>query len=381
MHIRFFFNLLLILLFSRNVLAVDYNYNHQVLPINIIEELLINIEEENQLMLLRSPEKVTEEEGFFSKHANSVVYIESEVAVGTGIVVDKNTILTNWHVVEGGNNFFVVFKPHTGSKPIPTQAHVADLVRCDSLKDLAILKPSWPPSQVQKVDLANLEKFNEDIISKNTHVIGHPSGGFEWSYSSGTISQIRKNDNWISFEGSTHSADTIQTETSINPGNSGGPLFLDDGSVIGVIVSGCDECENIGYAIAVSSISEFLSGNTNNCIAQQPPNSEPEYIAVKLLDKNNDGTDDIHFVDTDGSLIADVVYVDQNFDNAWDLILFDRDENGIYEQQLRIGSTNSPNILFYDIEQDGSIDLCAFDKDKDNKPDRMMQIESCTESS
>ena len=100
-----------------------------------------------------------------------------------------------------------------------------------------------------------------------------------------------------------------------------------------------------------------------------------------LLDKNNDGTDDIHFVDTDGSLIADVVYVDQNFDNAWDLILFDRDENGIYEQQLRIGSTNSPNILFYDIEQDGSIDLCAFDKDKDNKPDRMMQIESCTESS
>jgi len=57
----------------------------------------------------------------------------------------------------------------------------------------------------------------------------------------------------------------VQHDAAINPGNSGGPLFDLDGHVIGVntIKIIYTDVENIGFAIALKTINEFISGLAN----------------------------------------------------------------------------------------------------------------------
>ena len=322
-------------------------------------------------------------ENFFSLYANSVVYIQTDKGSGSGIIVDKDKILTNWHVIFDSdvNEVRVVFKPSVGSIPIATQAHIADVARCDSTIDLALLEPRWPPASIQKAHLASRHTFNESLVSEIVHTIGHPGGGSAWSYAWGTISQIEKNKTWDyppPFN-STHYADSIQTQTPINPGNSGGPLFLSDGKVIGVIVSGCDDCENIGSAIAISSVHDFLNSNKNQCNAEPPP-PPPEETLLREEDRNKDGWIDIKYFDLNGSTVVNWIAKDDTEPNdGWfETVLKDYDENGIYEIRMyKSPEKNSPIITYYDHNQDKVFDVCGIDKDNDGKDDRQMSIDAC----
>lgn len=376
-------------------ISIDFYTHKNVNQISAVEDLIDSVDFSNRKMKLRGTAIAKEnstfdtdtssisEDNFFMRNANSVVFIQTDKGEGSGIILEKDKIITNWHVIfdAGINEVKVVFKPRTGNTPVPTQAHIAEVVRCDSTSDLALLKPRWPPEEIQPAVLANEKIVNEILISNKVHTIGHPGGGSTWSYAMGTISQIIKNKTWKYGPpfNSAHLADSIQTQTPINPGNSGGPLFLDDGRIIGVVVSGCDRCENIGNAIAISSVHNFLESNINECEPLPPP-PPPEKTLLSEYDRDGDGVVDIKSFDMTGSGIVNWIHLDNTDPNdGWfEILLYDKDENGIFETQVYFPQyKDEPIVSYYDHDQDEMFDVCGIDIDGDGKDDRQMAYASC----
>ena len=143
---------------------------------------------------------------------------------GSGIVykTDGNDayIVTNEHVVSGGDYFEVVFKNGESSE--------ATIVGTDVYTDLAVLK-------VTGVEVEAVAEFGntEDLkVGQTVMAIGNPLGlNFAGSATSGIVSG---QDRVISVDLNSDGIDdwemtVLQTDTAINPGNSGGALINLDG--------------------------------------------------------------------------------------------------------------------------------------------------------
>lgn len=148
---------------------------------------------------------------------------------GSGIVykTDGNDayIVTNEHVVSGGDYFEVVFKNGESSE--------ATIVGTDVYTDLAVLK-------VTGVEVEAVAEFGntEDLkVGQTVMAIGNPLGlSFAGSATSGIVSG---QDRVISVDLNSDGIDdwemtVLQTDTAINPGNSGGALINLDGKVVGI---------------------------------------------------------------------------------------------------------------------------------------------------
>lgn len=148
---------------------------------------------------------------------------------GSGIVykTDGNDayIVTNDHVVSGGDYFEVVFKNGDRAE--------ATLVGTDIYTDLAVLK-------VSGVEVEAVAEFGntEDLkVGQTVIAIGNPLGlNFAGSATSGIVSG---KDRAISVDLNNDGLDdwemtVLQTDTAINPGNSGGALINLDGKVVGI---------------------------------------------------------------------------------------------------------------------------------------------------
>ncbi len=148
---------------------------------------------------------------------------------GSGIVykTDGNDayIVTNEHVVSGGDYFEVVFKNGESSE--------ATIVGTDVYTDLAVLK-------VTGVEVEAVAEFGntEDLkVGQTVMAIGNPLGlNFAGSATSGIVSG---QDRVISVDLNSDGIDdwemtVLQTDTAINPGNSGGALINLDGKVVGI---------------------------------------------------------------------------------------------------------------------------------------------------
>ena len=92
-----------------------------------------------------------------------------------------------------------------------------------------MLKVEAPSRLLHPLSMGDISKLE---VGDDVHAIGHPEGEV-WTYTTGTISQIRPKYEWKD-ENITHSATVIQTQTAINPGNSGGPLLNNKAQVIGI---------------------------------------------------------------------------------------------------------------------------------------------------
>jgi S1-C subfamily serine protease len=79
----------------------------------------------------------------FKKVAPSVVWIRTKDSLGSGTLLSNNTILTNRHVVGNERQVIVVFKPSDPSgKPKDDEVVQADVIKLDSQRDLALLRPA-----------------------------------------------------------------------------------------------------------------------------------------------------------------------------------------------------------------------------------------------
>ena len=197
----------------------------------------------------------------FKGAASSVVYITNvaitqsslmdEQAIpqgtGSGFVWDRSGhIVTNFHVVEGGNAFLVTLGDRTQLE--------AKLVGIDLTKDIAVLKVDKSYEKLRPVNIGKLEALQ---VGQKTIAIGNPFG-LDHTLTTGVISALGREVQGVS--GFTI-RDMIQTDAAINPGNSGGPLLDSDGNLIGMntmIFTRSGGSAGIGFAVPVSFISRIV---------------------------------------------------------------------------------------------------------------------------
>ena len=94
-------------------------------------------------------------DNFFTKHADSVVAIYTDTGMGSGAIINKDGfIVTNYHVTGNNEKVRVVFKPKNGVKAVPTSIHEADVISIDPTRDLALVKPLFPPKNFKPVSFS-----------------------------------------------------------------------------------------------------------------------------------------------------------------------------------------------------------------------------------
>ena len=213
-------------------------------------------------------------------------YVRNQLySTGSGFVfkIDNKYgyILTNYHVISGGNEVSVVFTNNKDEK--------VTIVGYDEYSDIAVL--AVDKSLV--LSTAQIGSSNDMRIGDTTFAVGTPvdSSVYSWSVTRGILSgkdRMVQVDNYV--------MSVLQTDTAINSGNSGGPLCNSNGEVIGItnMKLASSQIEGMGFAIpiedAVKNAETIISGKKI---------SRP-YLGISIYDSNN------YFNNTSGVYVESV---------------------------------------------------------------------------
>ena len=171
---------------------------------------------------------------------------------------DSAYILTNHHVVDGGNKWTIITSTDDEIE--------GNVLGSDQYLDLAVIKVKKKDYMEAATILPSDKKMS---LGDTVFTIGSPVGyEYRGTVTNGIISGLNRLVE-VSVKSSLQSdyvIEVIQTNTAVNPGNSGGPLFNSNGEVIGVISMKLVESsiEGMGFAIpidyAMSHISKLEKG-------------------------------------------------------------------------------------------------------------------------
>ena len=195
---------------------------------------------------------------------------------GSGVVVAKGYVLTNYHVVEDADSLEV---------NVNDESYPAQLMGTDEAKDLAVLF-------VENLEVEPVVLGDSDVLQIGDWAIciGNPLG-FTGTTTVGVVSALNREVSGSSTDayGKRVTNTMIQTDAAINSGNSGGGMFNVAGELIGVPsmkysstgYSGAS-IEGIGMAIPVNVakplIEDVLAGKGN---VQSAPVTEESVNAPK----------------------------------------------------------------------------------------------------
>jgi serine protease Do len=152
-------------------------------------------------------------------------------------------VITNWHVVNGGQAFKVILPDGT--------PYDAELVGSDEQTDLAVLKIKGATGLTPAV----FGDSNQIKVGEKAVAIGNPGGAtLSGSVTQGIISAVNRE-----IPGN-FTIPLIQTDAAINPGNSGGALVNEYGQVIGIPSSKlvANGFEGICFAIPISEAKPII---------------------------------------------------------------------------------------------------------------------------
>ena len=187
----------------------------------------------------------------FQKAASSVLVVlaldgnGTATSQGSGVVVGKQEVVTNCHVVEDAAGIVVrQASGHVGGMPWRMEASV--LARQEE-RDLCLLfvgDLSAPPAATV-VRLGSAQRLS---VGEEVYAVGAPRG-LELSLSRGIVSQLRG----VSGK---RRAPLVQTDAAISPGSSGGGLFNGNGELVG-ITTFKRRGENLNFALPVEWVREL----------------------------------------------------------------------------------------------------------------------------
>ena len=175
---------------------------------------------------------------------------ETMYAQGSGVVIQEGGyVLTNYHVIEGGDSFQVLLP--SGEKT------EAVLTGSDSSLDLAVLQVD--SAYADQLVPATIGTSTNLIVGSTVIAIGNPGGEvLANTVTQGVVSALERSD--VSGSNTTRSVDYIQHDAAINSGNSGGGLFNYKGELVGINTlkySGSAyssvSFEGLGFAIPVDT--------------------------------------------------------------------------------------------------------------------------------
>ena len=178
----------------------------------------------------------------------SVVSIQAGQGRGTGFFVERDTVLTNAHVVGTQSSVQLAVGGRTYSARVTTVS---------TSSDLAVLRVSnaSPNQPTLRLGTATGLRAGQEVIA-----IGSALGVLSNTVTRGIVSAIRE----------AGSVTLIQTDAAINPGNSGGPLVDRSGVVIGVNsmrIAAAQGGEGIAFAVAIDHAVELLGGQASTTTA------------------------------------------------------------------------------------------------------------------
>jgi S1-C subfamily serine protease len=173
-----------------------------------------------------------------------------ERSVGTGVViVDKGIILTNLHVVAGGDRLGVVFADGTESE--------ATVLGVQPENDLAVIQAKTLPDDLVPATLRGTGDLapGDEVVA-----VGFPFG-IGPTATAGVVSGLRRVHR--SRDGSRDMVNLIQFDAAANPGSSGGPLVTADGEVVGIVTAILNPTEQhvfigIGFAVPIENAASAI---------------------------------------------------------------------------------------------------------------------------
>ena len=163
--------------------------------------------------------------------------------IATGVILTpEGHVLTNYHVVETGQDITVTLSDGT--------IHEAEVVGQDAVTDLAVIKIA----DVEGLEPARLGDSSVLEVGEDVIAIGHAMGlRGAATVSKGVVSALGRA---VYTTHNTTIVDMIQTDASINPGNSGGPLVNSRAEVIGINTVVVRVGQGIGFAININDARE-----------------------------------------------------------------------------------------------------------------------------
>ena len=173
-----------------------------------------------------------------------------ERSVGTGVViVDKGIILTNLHVVAGGDRLGVVFADGTESD--------ATVLGVQPENDLAVIQAKTLPDDLMPATLRGTGDLapGDEVVA-----VGFPFG-IGPTATAGVVSGLRRVHR--SKDGTRDMVNLIQFDAAANPGSSGGPLVTADGEVVGIVTAILNPTEQhvfigIGFAVPIENAASAI---------------------------------------------------------------------------------------------------------------------------
>jgi Tol biopolymer transport system component len=172
--------------------------------------------------------------------AKSVVRVSTDLASGSGVIIDSDgLILTNNHVISSANEIVVYMEDGT--------SYTGTVDAKDLVRDLAIIKIE--ATELPPLKLGDVSQLD---LGQQVLVLGYPLGSEKIIPTGGLVSAIEydsgRNITWV------------QTDSAINPGNSGGPLLNLQGEVVGIVSAKLVgfAIEGIGFAISTNTVNTYL---------------------------------------------------------------------------------------------------------------------------
>jgi S1-C subfamily serine protease len=139
--------------------------------------------------------------------------------IGSGVIIDsKGDIVTNYHIVTGGESITAVL--YNGSQV------QAQLVGTNSSDDLAVVRIQPFANMI----VAQIGNSSSLVVGQEVLAIGNPLGITETA-TKGIVSALNRS---VTESTGTTISNAIQTDAAVNPGNSGGALINLQGQLIGI---------------------------------------------------------------------------------------------------------------------------------------------------
>lgn len=180
--------------------------------------------------------------------ATNYYYTYPTEGSGSGVIVSKDGyIVTNNHVISGGNNITVFLNDNT--------SYPAKLVASDSITDIAVLK-------IEAVDLnaAVMGASSTLRVGDFALAIGNPLGEYQGSVTLGIVSALNRE---IELNEEIHTM--FQVDAAISPGNSGGGMFDSNGMLIGIVTAKTvsEDVEGLGFVLPIDDVKPVIEDLIN----------------------------------------------------------------------------------------------------------------------
>jgi serine protease Do len=201
------------------------------------------------------------------RYGEAVISIETTSGKGSGFILnDDGYAVTNNHVIEGETRISAILYQNVPGGLARRRIENVEIVALNPFMDLALLK--LPPQKELKYSHIVLGSLDDLNAGDGVFAVGNPLG-LERSVSQGIVSTRTRN-----IEGLVY----LQTDAAINPGNSGGPLFNLRGEVVGVTSLKASRGENLGFAIPVTYVKDFVRNREAFSFDKNNPNTGYHYL-------------------------------------------------------------------------------------------------------